>query len=278
MYDSTHLPDLRVLPLAYLLLHETCDERRVEHLSKRLQDEGRLKNPPVVAPLPEAKEFVVLDGANRVSAFRYLEYPHIVAQVVSYDDPGLELRTWYHVVAGMPAGNFASRLDAVPDLHLVEASLNEARQKLAFGDIIAYIVFRDRVLLVCNGDQDRASDLRLLNDLVGAYKGRANIYRASNDDFAKQAPTYPDITALVVFPQYRPADLISLVRRGEVVPSGITRHIIPERALRINVPIAILAADMPLAEKQAWLQHWWRERLDMNAIRYYAESTFLFDE
>ena len=63
-----------------------------------------------------------------------------------------------------------------------------------------------------------------------------------------------------------------------MVPSGITRHIIPERALRINIPLDVLAADWVLAEKEAWLQRWWRERLDCNAIRFYAESTFLFDE
>lgn len=278
MRTSTHLPELRMLATTQLHLHETCDERRVERLSQRLRQEGRLKNPPVVALLSEEEDYMVLDGANRVSAFRKLAIPHIVAQVVSYEDPGVELSTWYHVVAGLPEDVFAASLEAVPHLHLEACALQLARQALAIGDAVAYLVGRNRVLLVRNGNDAPGSDIRLLNDLVGAYKGKANIYRASNDDFAKQAPTYPDITALVVFPSYRPADLIALVRRGEVVPSGITRHIIPERALRINIPVDILAADRDLAAKEAWLQRWWRDRLDSNAIRFYAESTFLFDE
>lgn len=278
MRESSHLPELRMLSVAQLHLHETCDERRVDSLSQRLTEEGRLKNPPVVTPLPHSRNYMVLDGANRVSAFRRLCVPHIVTQVVSYDDPGIELGTWHHVVAGMPWPAFAAALDAVPNLHLEPCDIQVARQALAVGDALAYIVCADRVLLVRNGGEAGSSDIRLLNDLVGAYKGKANIYRASNDDFSKQAPTYPDITALVIFPTYRPADLLGLVRRGEVVPSGITRHIIPERALRINVPLDLLAAELPLPEKQAWLDRWWRDRLDSNAIRFYAESTFLFDE
>lgn len=276
--ESTHLPDLRVLPVARLLLHETSDERRVARLCDRLLEDGRLKNPPVVAPLPDSDAYIVLDGANRVSAVRELGFPHIVAQVVSYDDPGVELSTWYHVVTGLPLADLLSSLEAVTYLHLMPMTQAEARHRLALGAAVAYIVCHSGVYALVNTSPATSSKIGILNQIVGAYKGKANIYRASNDDFSKQAPTYPDITALVVFPTYRPADLIALVRRGEVVPSGVTRHIIQQRALRINIPLTVLAADQPLAEKEAWLQRWWRERLDANAIRYYAESTFLFDE
>ncbi|MCS6843046.1 MAG: hypothetical protein NZ528_01790 [Caldilineales bacterium] len=276
--ESTHLPVLRVLPVAQLLLHESSDERRVARLRQRLLEDGRLKNPPVVAPLPDSASYVVLDGANRVSAIRELGFPHIVAQVVSYDDPGVELSTWYHVVAGLPLADLMDALEAVTHLHLAPMTQAEARHRLALGDAVAYFVCHSGTYALVNTSPASSSNICILNQIVGAYKGRANIYRASNDDFSKQAPTYPDITALVVFPTYRPADIMALVRAGEVIPSGVTRHIIQERALRINIPLAVLAADQPLAEKEAWLQRWWRERLDANAIRYYAESTFLFDE
>lgn len=278
MRYSTHLPDLRVLPVDKLLLHETSDERRVERLAKRIKDEKRLKNPPAVTALPESDLFMVLDGANRVSAFKNLGVPHIVAQVVSYDDPDVELNAWNHVVAGLPEAAFMSALEEMSNLHLEQGSIQQARQALTIGDAIAYIITKDAVCLVRNGTAGTDSDIQLLNTLVGIYKGKADIYRASNDNFSKQAPTYPDITALVVFPSFRPADLIALVRRGEVVPTGITRHIIPERALRINIPLLVLTEDTSLAAKKKWLNQWWSERLTANAIRFYAESTFLFDE
>jgi hypothetical protein len=274
--QSTHLPNLQVVSVETLVLHETVDERRVERLARRLDEENRLKNPPVVTHVSHSNLLMVLDGTNRVSAFKLLGIPHIVVQVISYKDPGVELDAWNHVVAGLPEEQFQGALGDKPHLHLEECSINDARQALAIGDALAYVVLKDAVRLI--RDRVSGNEIQLLNDLVGTYKGRADVYRASNDDFAKQSASYSDITALVVFPSFRPSDLVALVRRGEMLPSGITRHIIPERALRINIPLSVLKEDRSLAEKEAWLDQWWRDRLTLNAVRFYAESTFLFDE
>ena len=43
------MPDLRVVPVADLLLHEQHDAQRSEPLLQRLRTDGVLKNPPIVA-------------------------------------------------------------------------------------------------------------------------------------------------------------------------------------------------------------------------------------
>jgi hypothetical protein len=58
------------------------------------------------------------------------------------------------------------------------------------------------------------------------------------------------------------------------VPSGITRHVIPDRALNINIPLDVLSVDWDIERKRQWLQDWVMERMAANAIRYYAEPTF----
>ena len=106
MRYSTDLPDLRILLAKALVPHEDCDPRRVNRLSNRLQEDGILKNPPVVAHIPDSQKYVVLDGANRALSFVNLSIPHIIAQLVSYDESGVEVDTWYHVVAGMEITEF----------------------------------------------------------------------------------------------------------------------------------------------------------------------------
>jgi hypothetical protein len=278
MQDSTKLPDLQMLPTRLLVPHEDVDPRRVEKLSKRLLEEGILKNPPVVVPVPNRKCYVVLDGANRTSAFQLLKISHIVVQVVSYDDPGVIVDTWYHDVAGMALEDFEHALMQIDDLHLEPCSLEEARQALEAREAVAYIVCESGVRKVVSLSGRRHPDLRLLSDLVGAYKGQAEIFRASNDIWEIQKPYYPGITALVVFPTLRPQDILQAASDGEKVPSGITRHIIPARALNINIPIGILMADWTTERKREWLHEWLMGRMGANAIRYYAESTFSFNE
>lgn len=277
MKQSKVLPDIRMLPTKLLLTHEEADPKRVEKLSQRIREEGILKNPPVVAQLPDSSNYVVLDGANRVMAFYALEIPHIVAQLVSYDDPGLVLDTWYHVVSGLELNEFDEAIMSVGDVCLQESNLAEARRALEMGQALAYIVSETSVRIVFCPD-GRNETREILVDIVNTYKGRADIYRASNDVWDKQKPYYPDITALVIFPRYRPQDIYYLAQNGYKVPTGITRHIIPARALNINIPLDILESDRSYEDKRQWLKEWLMERMSSNAIRYYAESTFSFNE
>jgi hypothetical protein len=276
--DSTELPEIRMLSSEKLVTHEDCDPRRVEKLSQRIRQEGLFKHPPIVAEIPNADRYVVLDGANRTTAVQSLSMPHIVAQLVQYEEPGVVLDTWYHVVAGMPIQDFEHSLTQVTGLKLEDSSLEQARQALAEHHAAAYIVCESGVRIVCNTSGQLCPDVCMLKSIVSAYSGRSDIFRASNDIWAKQKPYYPGITALVIFPRLTPQDVIEAARTGQKVPTGITRHIISPRALNINIPLWVLAVDWPLAQKERWLAEWLMERMSSDAIRYYSEPTFTFNE
>lgn len=278
MRYSTDLPDLRILPAQALIPHEDCDPRRIERLSKRLEMDGILKNPPVVACIPDSDKYVVLDGANRALSFVNLGIPHIIGQLVSYQESGVEVDTWYHVVAGMDINEFEDALTQTTGLHLQECSLEDARSALASHHAAAYIISEHGVRIVSNSSETLKHDTALLNSLVSVYRGKADIYRASNDIWEIQKPYYPNITALVVFPRLTPADIIHAARTGEMIPTGITRHIIPHRALNINFPMDVLKKEWSLAQKETFLKDWLMERMAANAIRFYSESTFSFNE
>jgi hypothetical protein len=178
----------------------------------------------------------------------------------------------------MEFADFEDELTKVTGLNLEACSLDEARLALRDHQAAAYIISAQGVRMVSNTSAALKHDTRLLNGLVSAYKGKANIYRASNDIWEIQEPYYPDITALVVFPRLTPADIIAAARSGEKIPSGITRHIIPHRALNINISLSVLEADWSQGRKDAWLEEWLMERMAANAIRFYSESTFSFNE
>jgi hypothetical protein len=201
-----------------------------------------------------------------------------VAQLVSYADPAVVLDTWYHVVSGMEIHTFESDLTQAAGLHLESSTLQEARQALAARQAAAYIVCADGVRIARSASGSLENTPRLLHELVSVYKGKADIHRASNDIWEIQAPYYPNITALVIFPTLQPEDILHAARSGQGVPTGITRHIINNRALNINIPISILEAPLSLAAKEKWLDDWLLERMSANAIRYYSESTFSYNE
>lgn len=275
------LPDLRVVAMADVVLHEEADDRRISALVQRLQAEGVVKNPPIVAQLDDRRR-VVLDGANRVSALRRLGVPDVVVQVVDYGRVALE--TWFHLVAGTDGGRLLSAIREIDGLEVRPSRLDDARRALGAGAAIAYLVTPDGRVFELDGGRAPADGdgleerTRLLRAAVAVYKGRANIHRVQTDAIADLAPFYDDIAGLVVFPTYRPADIVDLARRDLKLPTGITRHVIPHRALRANTELAFLWSDTQLSEKNRWLAEWTRHKLQSREIRIYEETTVLYDE
>jgi hypothetical protein len=275
---ETKIPTLQFVATSDLVLHEQHDASRTAPLSERLQNDGLLKNPPVVAPIPGNGRFVVLDGANRSTALARLGMPHVVVQIVDYEDPDLVLDSWHHLVAEIPPDEFAAAIQNIPNITLDQADLLSARAALARRHALAYLVCPNGDVLIVGGAGDLHGRAALLNSLVDVYRYRSRIYRVSTDQLDYLKPYYRNVIALVVFPRYVPAEIIELARSGAKLPAGITRHIIPRRALRLNVPLTKLIENKTLAEKNDWLQAWLRKKLADKEIRFYEESTWLFDE
>ncbi len=276
------LPDLRIVPSASLVPHEREDDQRAARLSERLRHAGVLKNPPIVTEvLTEDRGtcLVVLDGANRVSAARGSELPHFLVQVVRYDDPAITLATWHHALSGFPCERMERDLAKIPGLTLGRENLSHARALLARREAIAYVVSAKEEALTLLGDRGLYERNALLNAVVDLYRDRAPFYRVIRDSLSEARARIPDVTALVVFPTFHPDEIIEIATSGARLPAGITRHVIPWRALRVNIALDLLAdPGRSIEEKNRWLKAWIEERTAQKRVRFYEESTVLFDE
>ena len=278
--NSGDVPDLRIIPLELLVEHEYNDAQRTAPLAARLQVEGVLKNPPIVAPLGEGDpRFVVLDGANRTTALQMLGYPHVLAQVVRYEDPPVTLSTWHHVVCGLDMGDFWKSISEIDGLDLREMDLLYARAGLARRDLLAYTVCADgQVFAASTFAHGLHEKNALLNAMVDTYKDRGRLYRAAADHVQEAQRLYPDLTGLVIFPRYEASEVITLARDGELLPTGLTRHLIQGRALRTNYPLSELRSEASLEAKTERLKAWLHAKLNSKEVRFYGEATFLMDE
>lgn len=278
LHSAERMPILRFVRVEDLIPHEQADRLRTEALAERLRAEGILKNPPVVAPIPDEPRYVVLDGANRVEAARRLALPHLVVQVVDYEDPRLIVEAWTHVVSGENPEALFAAVREIEGIALEPSERLHARAELARRQALAYLACpRGEIYLVrAEGNLYRRTEL--LNRLVDTYKSRFQFYRTATDQLEQILPYYEQVIAVAVFPRYEPAEIIELARNGARLPAGITRHIIPYRALRINIPLDLLASPLPLEEKDAWLADWFRRKLAAREIRVYEESVVIFDE
>jgi hypothetical protein len=271
------IPNLQIVPAESIVLHEEVDRRRVTPLVEKLSHDGILKNPPIVAPLPDNHRYVVLDGANRTTALWEIKAPHHLVQVVGYDE--VKLATWGHlIVAGLTEQQFESRR-LERGLELTYTDLATAHRQLRARQVSAILSSPAGEICTLGHGGDLRAEAADLRTLVSIYSGLSTIHRVNAPSLAELLPYYDDVVAMIHFPCYTPADILTLANDGDKLPTGITRHVISRRALRVNLPISLLMDEECTTEqKNAWLAAWLKEKLARRQIRYYQESTFLFDE
>lgn len=274
------LPELAFWPVENLLHHERHDDQRTRPLILRIRSSGVLRNPPVVAPLLDGSgRAMILDGANRITALRAMGFPHALVQVVEPQDTGLRLQNWNHVVWEMNPARFIGGLREIDAIELV-AIEDDGREPDLEGECGLALVKTCRMgtYALCAATGELVRRVALLNAVVDSYKERCRLDRTSSRDVAALDGIYPQLCGVVVFPQFQIEDVLRLAGQGYLLPGGITRFTIAPRALHLNYPLAELAADKPLEQKNTELYKWVQERVARKGVRYYAEPTFLYDE
>lgn len=271
------IPELRIVPSADLRPHEAVDPSRAKRLIQSLRNEGYLKNPPVVLPMGGTPErFVVLDGANRTTAFQQMGFPHMLVQVARH---GVEVRSWNHALMGESLGPLLSTIGQIEGLSVVESDPERAGRWLGDHSAVAYLATPDGdARLVAAEQRGVERQVASLNRIVDQYDAHFRSERTNARYPNGLTSVYPDLACLVVYRQFSVDDVIQVVANGALFPSGLTRFVISPRALRLNFPITMLADRSSLESKKRALDEWVRRRVDQQRVRYYAESTFLFDE
>lgn len=273
-----NIPNLQILPVESLILHEDHDIQRTLPLVEKLRAQGIIRNPPVVMSLDDGtNRFMVLDGANRVTSLREMEFPHIVAQVVKPNDPNVNLQTWNHVVWGMNARTLTVSLRKVKGIDLVKVNTRKSV------DAPKYVPMQVRLpngsFFIMNEEpSDLPTHIQTMHKVVDAYKTRASLDRTSQtliDTFKK---IYPDLTALVIFPHFKIKTVLKLASQNILLPTGITRFTVSPRVLHLNYPLHELSSGKSVKYKQDYLEYWIAERVKKKGVRLYSEATFLFDE
>lgn len=267
------LPELHIVGLDDVVLHEDPDMERVARLIHRFSADGILKNPPVVGR-SKGHRRIVLDGANRVTALRKLGYSHVLVQELDLFDSGLSLATWHHAIEGLTAQELLEHAASIPGVTLEEGG---ADAKDGIPDL-ARIFFPDGKAVSLEGSTGLDERVIQLHTLTKAYHRFAHFDRVSYLNLDDLKRNYRRFSALMSFRPFTLEDLQELTHWDKRVPSGVTRILLPKRALRFNIQLEMLRAGLSVEEKESWLQQTILERVEDKSIRFYREPTFFFDE
>jgi len=256
-----HVPVLRVVPLESIRRHEEVDPLRVDRLQSRMSAEGMQVNPMVCIEAPGG-ELVLLDGATRTETLKRIGLTHAVVQIV--EPHTVELSTWHHVVRECTPEELLAVVEESPDLQTTEnygtpsIHPHEGPSRLVTGTY---------------GMSDNAT----LSALVRTYIGRWRVTRTIDPRREHVAASYPGWAAIVEFPIMTVDDVMTAAVGNDLLPAGVTRFLVPNRALRINVPLDHLRGNS-VAAAQTSLNRLLEERASEGRIRRYEGPIYILDD
>jgi hypothetical protein len=179
----------------------------------------------------------------------------------------------------MSIAEFDQQVAAIDGVTVYQAGHTRAQAELSRRVLLVYYIRADgSITTVQSADNDIYDRNRLLNEIVNIYLTGGRLHRTNSENVEELRALYPAFCAVVVFPSFTPAEVLVLAGVGAKLPPGLTRHIIHGRALRVNYPLDRLKADESLQSKNTTLVEWMQAKLDKKHVRFYAESTILFDE
>ncbi len=255
------LPVLRVVPLEKIRRHEELDPFRVDRLMRRISAENIQVNPMVCSEADNG-DLVLLDGATRTAALMKLGLEVAVVQIV--DPASVTLETWHHVVRDCPAGEVIAAIESTPHIALLEdvepPRIHDAES--------GYRAVRGIGI----------SPNAALSALVDSYIGKWTVSRVTDPSLESMAWRFPDWSLVVEFPILTVDDVMEAAVGADHLPAGITRFLVPERALRLNVDLSMLSSGLPVEEKQRQLDEMMEQRAHEGRIRRYEETVFVLDD
>jgi hypothetical protein len=264
--------ELRLIKSSDLSLHEECEDNRYNKLIERFKEEKVLYNPLIVGEYQD--KFILIDGANRYEALSRIGCKAILAQLVNYKSSKVRLKSWYHFVNSMT-------MDDLKD-YLISHSLEykEWNVKKKFNKINRVGVISKNGEAICiKFSKDFEEMMKSICALNKYYETEFNYIRIDSDaDLSDINGLSPNEGLLFVYPDFQKEHIVKISQLSQKLPAGITRHLIPNRVLRIKYEIDELKSDNNLEKRNDELNKLIENKVESKKVRLYKEPILIFDE
>jgi hypothetical protein len=208
---------------------------------------------------------------------RLLGYHCVPAQIINYDDPAVRLASWHHAVMRLSWPGWLDHLRA-QGFSVELVPFEDAEGALITRDACAVLLSFDESAAIIPANKNLRADVQAVTRLIDTYKKNCPFERVDQTNFLELQDFYPDLAVLVLFPPFEKNEVMQLVTDNLKLPTGLIRHSIPGRVLRVNIQLDVLRSDLSLEDKNEWLEAFIRMRMQERYVRFYLESVYIFDD
>jgi len=226
---------LDIVDTSTLLQHEEIVPKNLKRLKEAMFNIGQMVDPIIM----DEKDRVVLDGNHRMTVLKEMECPHAAVQPVNYSDPKIELGTWYPVSKTFDPEKFAKagvKMEKV-DFKAGMEALNSSKAAFMLGKKNGH---GKEAWLLSPGKYSTIASL-----LEAQKKVVESVGVSTNPDVTYVADDFGDVAeenglAVLYRRAYTKTEVVERAKDGIPFPPKSTRHLIPNRVVRLNMRLGWL--------------------------------------
>ncbi len=276
---KTDIFQLQIVPIEDIYVHEEYDQSRAFPLVEGLKKEQQLINPIIVAAITGGK-YIQLDGMNRYSAFKMLGLKSILCQIIDYNDQeSVELSSWSHLFYGEKEKLF--------NFLTTDLNLTVKQGKFEFvghryikeegTGRLCTLCTKDGLVYLVSSNGNLTEKIEKLNRVVSYYAKQ--IVRdvlpphPNRGDVDFLFSEHQNTNMMIIFPTFTRHQIVDIVKKDRLFPSGVTRHIIRRRCLNIKAPLSLFDPKDSVEVQNENLE----KILSNRSFRIYEEPTVYFE-
>ena len=232
-----------MIDITTLKPHEEVIDSLVDSIADAIRVQGFVRDPLIV----DKDEHVILDGMHRYSSLRSLKCRFAPCCLVNYDSPLIKVGSWFRLFNVQEPESLAENL-------LNEHNLKYTKKRI---DPEQLTYNSQSIILTGSGTQyflPQSSDLiELARTAVKLEKEL--VKKGHHVDYLSETVAIETLRSgranfVISLPIFTKKRIREFVAQGLLLPHKVTRHVMPSRPLRIDVPLTMLA-DRTITQEEA---------------------------
>jgi len=273
--------DIAIVDIDSLHVHEEIVPELLDQLTRSIRLSGHVKHPIIV----DKESLVVLDGVHRVAALRRLGISRVPACMVDYNDPAIEVLSWYRSIVGV-----SNPQELALQVEKAGCSARQTgefdRKKLGASPAVAILKLPSQTFSINCTFTNLSEAFDLVGQIEEQLRAAGFTVRYETEHDALQSLKEGRVDAVLCTPEITKEEIIKSALSGRVLAWKATRHVIPARPLNVNVPLSLLRSkNKSLNEVNLELKRLLRgkriKRLPSGSVvegRRYEEELYVFEE
>ena len=262
------LSRLEIVPVEDLKIHEQTVEQNLTALRETMLNLGKLVDPLIV----DKKHKIVLDGNHRRMVLEILKSENAVCQMVDYSDTSIHIGGWHIATQELSfdkiKGESVGFEQGFGALQSMDASFM-AIAKVNGKKMCKLIPSQEKKLEAINAQQE---------ELICSWLGMGPQEKPNNGQLMfiedNRAETYLDSGYTVLARKiFSKNEVIKEALAGRPLPPKSTRHMIPNRIVRLNFRLGYLNESPESAS--ILLREMVKKRVKYGSARYYTEPVIV---